>query len=354
MFGAPDALAEAVDGTWINIIGQGDGPIHDPDTNAPIVGELVEDPDSSLNFADGEMITSPFTPVTLTNTGDKIVFTGTVDLEGTINSPLSSGTPRTQFRFGLFDGDPDGPDDLGWVGYFMHNKHGNAGSPQGVLAVKPVGNTSTPLSVTGQTTLQAQQGDGTAASLFNDGNYNMMMTIERNAAGELVLNSSILGFGFRNDGLTPNEFSQIMSGTHTTPLTTGTYTFDRLVFLTGGNLDTDRAAFSNLDVTFMPGAPAGQPGDFNSDGKADAADYVIWRKNETANSPLPNDNGLATQAERFDLWKANFGEMAGAGGGANAIPEPGSAALLAFAALFGVCCRPRKKLVRFSSSGSWR
>jgi hypothetical protein len=347
LVGAPGALAEAVDGTWVSVINQGDGPIHDPDTDHPIVGEQVEDPDTSLNFADGEMIQSPFTPITLTNTGDKIVFTGTVDLEGTINSPLSSGTPRTQFRFGLFDGDADPPDDTGWVGYFMHNKHGNAGSPQGVLAVKPVGNTSAPLSVTGQTTLQAQQGDGTAASLFNDGNYNMMLSIERNAAGELLLNSSIIGFGFRNDGVTPNEFSQIMSGTHTTASTTGTYVFDRLSFLMGGNLDTDRAAFSALDVTFMPGGPAGQPGDFNNDGKADAADYVIWRQNETANNPLPNDNGLATQAERFDLWRMNFGEMAGSGSGVSAIPEPATPTLLAFAALVGACCRPRKRPVRF-------
>jgi hypothetical protein len=72
--------------------------------------------------------------------------------------------------------------------------------------------------------------------------------------------------------------------------------------------------------------PVGEPGDFNEDGKVDAADYVIWRKN-TGNSALPNDNGLATQAERFSLWRSNFGNMAMPGGGAgggSAIPEPGT------------------------------
>ena len=76
----------------------------------------------------------------------------------------------------------------------------------------------------------------------------------------------------------------------------------------------------------------GLVGDFNEDDKVDAADYVIWRKNETANNPLPNDNGLATQAARFDLWKANFGNMTmpggGSGSGQGAVPEPTSVALL--------------------------
>jgi hypothetical protein len=75
--------------------------------------------------------------------------------------------------------------------------------------------------------------------------------------------------------------------------------------------------------------PEGLLGDFNEDGKVDAADYVVWRKNETANNSLPNDGGAATQAARFDLWRANFGEMTMPGGGAGgAVPEPCSAALV--------------------------
>ena len=79
----------------------------------------------------------------------------------------------------------------------MSNKHGNSGSPQGVLALKPVGNTSTHLSVTGQTVLSSQNGDGTGASLFNDGTYDLTMSVQRNADGELTLNSSIVGVGNR-------------------------------------------------------------------------------------------------------------------------------------------------------------
>jgi hypothetical protein len=35
----------------------------------------------------------------------------------------------------------------------------------------------------------------------------------------------------------------------------------------------------------------------------------VWRDNEIANSPLPNDGGLMTQAGRYGLWRANFGRM---------------------------------------------
>jgi hypothetical protein len=56
---------------------------------------------------------------------------------------------------------------------------------------------------------------------------------------------------------------------------------------------------------FTEAAPPGNDGDFNEDGTVDAADYVKWRKDGA--NPLPNDGGLATAAERFDLWRANFG-----------------------------------------------
>ena len=54
-------------------------------------------------------------------------------------------------------------------------------------------------------------------------------------------------------------------------------------------------------------AAAGAPGDFNNDTIVDAGDYATWRKNETANATLPNDNGLGNQAARYALWRANFG-----------------------------------------------
>jgi hypothetical protein len=82
--------------------------------------------------------------------------------------------------------------------------------------------------------------------------------------------------------------------------------------------------------------PPGQPGDFNDDDKVDAADYVVWRKNNSTNNALPNDDGLGTPIgpAHFNLWRENFGEMLGAGGesGARAVPEPGTLVFLVAAA----------------------
>jgi hypothetical protein len=61
-------------------------------------------------------------------------------------------------------------------------------------------------------------------------------------------------------------------------------------------------------------------GDFDGDGKVDAADYVVWRKNDGT-------------AAGYNAWRVNFGNMAGAGSSAGAyrsriaaseVPEPSS------------------------------
>ena len=78
--------------------------------------------------------------------------------------------------------------------------------------------------------------------------------------------------------------------------------------------------------------PGGLLGDFNEDDIVDASDYIIWRENDTANNPLPNDDGKLTQAERYTVWTANFGNTpppaSGAALGAAAVPEPATATLL--------------------------
>ncbi|HEX2477602.1 MAG TPA: hypothetical protein VHK01_22790, partial [Lacipirellulaceae bacterium] len=69
---------------------------------------------------------------------------------------------------------------------------------------------------------------------------------------------------------------------------------------------------SDLDCT-----PSTAPtGDYNNDGVVDAADYVVWRKNDT--------NGQ----QGYDDWRTNFGSTgAGLGSGAAAVPEPAAIAL---------------------------
>lgn len=224
---APRATGALISPPWANAVGQGNGPID----NSLGAGN-VNVGDGTANSADAEMFHASFPNINLANPGEKIIFTGTVRLTGTAGG--ASG-PRTQFRFGLFKDDGDG-DDLEWVGYYMSNSSGT-GTPSGVLTRKPVGNTSVYLSVTGQSTAFAStQGNGVN---FTDDTYNMSLTIERVGA-DLTATGTLTG--------ATNGFAQTLTGSDTTVATLGTYQFDRIGFLLGGNLDTDLAEFTSLDV----------------------------------------------------------------------------------------------------------
>jgi T5SS/PEP-CTERM-associated repeat protein len=77
----------------------------------------------------------------------------------------------------------------------------------------------------------------------------------------------------------------------------------------------------------------GLAGDYNSDGKVDSGDYVLWRKTfgQQGNS-LPadgNDNGQVDDGD-YGFWQARFGNTLAEGGGANgaSVPEPAGLPLL--------------------------
>src|SRR5690606_9005115 len=73
-------------------------------------------------------------------------------------------------------------------------------------------------------------------------------------------------------------------------------------------------------------------GDYNDDGKVDAADYAMWRDKLGSGTSLANDNNLGTPvgSGHYSLWKSNFGETLMGTGGATPqnVPEPTSMWLL--------------------------
>lgn len=77
------------------------------------------------------------------------------------------------------------------------------------------------------------------------------------------------------------------------------------------------------------------PGDYTGDGKVDAGDYIVWRKNNGLTSGALYSQGDGTgdgkvTQEDYNVWRANYGLSTGPGSGAglmagaNAVPEPGS------------------------------
>ena len=102
------------------------------------------------------------------------------------------------------------------------------------------------------------------------------------------------------------------------------------------------------------------PGDFNHDGRVDAADYTVWRDTlgmtvAYGSGADANVNGLVDNGD-FDMWRLRFGAV-GKGIGASAelanVPEP-STLFLAVIAVIGCLVRCRRPFLLSSpASCKW-
>ena len=98
---------------------------------------------------------------------------------------------------------------------------------------------------------------------------------------------------------------------------TGTFAHESLPALAGGASWSVIAAPQSITLSV-----GGVLGDFNLDGRVNAADYTVWR-NSLGSSSLAADasgNGFVDQAD-YNLWKANFGAVAPSGGSGNGAPS---------------------------------
>jgi hypothetical protein len=73
---------------------------------------------------------------------------------------------------------------------------------------------------------------------------------------------------------------------------------------------------NNTYAYYMTPTDSGGSADFNGDGFVDAADYVLWRKQNSA-------------GDGYDLWLEQFGTSA-PGGGGSAVPEPNAVPMAIF------------------------
>jgi hypothetical protein len=84
-------------------------------------------------------------------------------------------------------------------------------------------------------------------------------------------------------------------------------------------------------------------GDYNGNGIVDAADYVIWRKQQGTAGPQADSTGPGLDGvpdgivneHDYSFWAAHYGAGGGsaAAGGLLAVPEPGTVWLLVGSAL---------------------
>jgi len=88
-----------------------------------------------------------------------------------------------------------------------------------------------------------------------------------------------------------------------------------------------------LNELRIVGSTPALTGDYNANGKVDAADYVVWREALNTNTVLPNDpTGGTIGITQYNTWRANFGN--GGAGSASAVPEPAAGLLAILAAVF--------------------
>lgn len=114
-----------------------------------------------------------------------------------------------------------------------------------------------------------------------------------------------------------------------------------------GAYDVDYFAYK--EGVFTP-TLAGLAGDFNQNGVVDAADYAIWRDSVGTTNTLPNDDGIGGTVGtlHYNLWRAHFGQSAGAGSSvsAAAVPEPSSLFIVLAANAIATLVRSRWQVSR--------
>ena len=96
--------------------------------------------------------------------------------------------------------------------------------------------------------------------------------------------------------------------------------FSTFFSVTGTPGQDNYALTSLIEATVPPGLV----GDYNEDGVVNAADYTVWRDGGSSDDTIAG----------YNLWKANFGNVAGSGAslnGVGAVPEPSSFALIGIA-----------------------
>ncbi len=221
------AMAAPVTGTWTKVTG----------TSMVLTNENTASPtwgDGSGNNASASSIYSAFPTVTLTNPGDKITLSGSVELIG-----IAGGAEN--LRFGLYNVNGKVPPDTsGWLGYFVQNGNGTSVVKLNERSNPNTGAFASAVSGAAQITTGAAPG-----VVITDQTYDFTFSIERNAEAGVLISTSLKR---RSDSV---EFG----GTGFLDPSPQTFVFDRVAYLATSGLAADKLQLTDVDVTFAAAVP---------------------------------------------------------------------------------------------------
>jgi hypothetical protein len=298
-------------------------------TDSPVIG------DGTANNANSGIITSNFPTISLLN-GESIILSGSMTIAGAKTTGEDVG-----FQFGVLyePGTAENPaDTAGWLGYKADNA--NAGQVGGGARGSLRARTTTGTNFTTTTWISSAGGRDTAIAtvsntilengVFSSGTYDFGITVKRQGA-DVIVSASILGTG-------STVFTNVFGPVTVTDPVQKTFDFNRVGFWSVTPLDADQVSFNGIDVSVVP-APV--PGDFDSDGDVDGADFIVWQTNFPITSGATPSQGDAdgdtdVDGADFATWQSSF--PAGPGLGVSPVPEPAGLSLLAFAGVVG-CVR---------------
>lgn len=127
-------------------------------------------------------------------------------------------------------------------------------------------------------------------------------------SGDYTLGADSLTFNTNTGGQTPYAITYGKNGQDELLIEA-----DTVLSLTSNPVTANGFILDMITVHSL--ADPGLDGDYNGDGTVDAADYVVWRRNDGT----PGG---------YDTWRENFGATLPGSGGGSAVPEPASLALM--------------------------
>ncbi len=206
-------------------VGLGSPTLSGAGTSSPALGNNTAD------NADNTAMHGAFPAITLA-LGDRLTLSGSMQLfTGLGATPTALAA---EFRFGLFNQNAS-PALTNWLGYY-------ATAPSGATAAgarRKNSSTAAYYSSGGASLLYANSLTDTSKT-FEDTTYDFTLSLERTVGGIRVSATIDNALGY---ALTAQSFED---------LSANTFTFDRVGFLSGGNMNADQLNFTDLEVNLTP------------------------------------------------------------------------------------------------------